>query len=127
MKEIEGYQRVTLANLNEGVAEEVFAREWDRVLENIQDPNTDPEAKRVITLKIEVKADEPRRNALVTVVGSSKLSAMRGVARAAAIGVIDGERVAVQTTARQMGLFDESPPAITGDNVSPFTPHAGKE
>lgn len=119
---LEGPTRVTLAALNDGAAEQLFAREFERTLENIADPNTDPEAKRTITLKIEITADPERRNAEIIISANSKLAAMRPVAHSAALGTIEGERAAVQSTARQLEMFDESQPETPGLRAVPFVP-----
>ena len=47
-------QPITLSSMLEGRLEEMFQREVERVTSNINDPNTDPEAKRTITLTIDI-------------------------------------------------------------------------
>lgn len=57
---VEGFERVTLGNLAGGGAEEIFQRELARVLANIGDVNTMPQAKRKIVLTMDFLAKETR-------------------------------------------------------------------
>lgn len=63
----EGYEKLQLAAIG---AKEAAVRQVDyalqKVLENIADPNTDVDAKRSVTLKIEFKPAKDRRSAEVT-------------------------------------------------------------
>ena len=59
-------EEVSLSNLCGGGVEEVFQREFAAVLANIADVNTDPEAKRKITLEFTVEPFEDRSGAQVT-------------------------------------------------------------
>jgi hypothetical protein len=73
--------RVTLANLCQGGAEEIFQRDLDKVLENICDVNTPSEAERTISLKIKLKPANDRRSAIATFTSETKtcgVSALRG-------------------------------------------------
>jgi hypothetical protein len=49
-----------LDELMDGALTERFNREMDRVLQNVFDPNTDPEAKRQIQIIIEIAPNETR-------------------------------------------------------------------
>ena len=44
-------EKLTLSNLGNGAAVELFGIELRRVLKDVMDPNTDPKAVREITLK----------------------------------------------------------------------------
>ncbi|GEM_PF-325949 len=51
-------ERLTLASLCGGAVQEKVDRALEKVAKNILDPNTDPDKKRTITLKITLKPDE---------------------------------------------------------------------
>lgn len=73
--------RLTLANLCQGGAEEIFQRDLDRVMENIADVNTPAEGERTITLKVKLKPSADRRSAIATFTSETKccgISALRG-------------------------------------------------
>lgn len=53
-------QRLGLANLGDGGALELFDETLKQVLENIQDPNTKPDAARTVTLTVTIKPDLSR-------------------------------------------------------------------
>jgi hypothetical protein len=71
----EGYESFQLAAIG---AKEAAVRQVDyalaEVMKNIADPNTDIDAKRVVTLKIELKPAKDRRSADITATVTSKLS-----------------------------------------------------
>lgn len=67
-------EEVSLSSLSCGVADELFAREFEKVLENIADPNTSPSETRTITLVVKVKPNDGRENGSVSVQAFSKLS-----------------------------------------------------
>lgn len=62
---------VSLSNLSSGVADELFQREFDKVLENIADINTSANAARTINLKINIKPNEDRTSGNITIKASS--------------------------------------------------------
>lgn len=53
-------ENVSLAELGNGAAVELFGAELERVLKNIADPNTEAEAKRQIVVKVTMKPNEDR-------------------------------------------------------------------
>ena len=52
-----------LDSLMDGALNERFTKEFDRVLANVFDPNTDPKAKRTITISIDVMPSDDRTQA----------------------------------------------------------------
>ena len=58
-----------------GAITERFNQELETVLRNVMDPNTDPKAKRTLTIKIDVAANEARTLAKFAVSVTSKLAA----------------------------------------------------
>lgn len=66
-------EKISLANLAYGAAMEQFEREFSRVLENIADPNTDAKKARKVIVTLEVKPDENRSFANITVTTKATL------------------------------------------------------
>jgi len=57
---MEQNERISLDTLNQGAAVERFNLALQDVLDNIQDPNTDPKAVRTVTMKVTFKPDGDR-------------------------------------------------------------------
>ena len=70
------YKKVSLETLNGGAVLELFEEEWSRILSNIQDENTDPEAVRELKISIKLKPGKDRASANTLVNVSSKLAAI---------------------------------------------------
>jgi len=68
------YKTVDLQSLNSGAAVELFEEAFEKVLDNISDPNTDPRALREIRLVVKIKPNEERSGAVTTVSVASKLA-----------------------------------------------------
>lgn len=71
------YEKVTLSNIGDGVAQELFQREIGAVIRNIKDVNTDPESKRKVVLEIAIAPTETRDVGQVTIKCTSKLAGVR--------------------------------------------------
>lgn len=71
---MQGLKKVELAEVNKGAAEELFNREMERVLENIEDPSTAPAEKREITLKFIITPNKQREMGELEIKASSKLA-----------------------------------------------------
>ena len=106
MSESEGPQVVTLASLGDGAALELWQNALGRVLENIEDPNTDQAPKRRITLEFTFTCDDERRVGDVDIRCTTKLPSVRGVRTLVFYGKHKGELVAVEQP-RQVALFPE--------------------
>ena len=98
---------VTLANLAGGAIPELFDREWKKVIANVQDPNTDPEQKRELTIKVVLEPNTKRELADVHVGISSKLASFREVDTLVYFGRSKGDHVAQEQNPKQMA-FDEA-------------------
>lgn len=66
--------KVTLGNVNAGAPAELFEEEFAKVVANIADPNTNPEAVRTVTIQIKIKPTKDRRHASTEVACHSKLA-----------------------------------------------------
>lgn len=65
---------VDLDNLNAGAIGELFAVEFQKLLDNIDDYNTKPDAPREIVIRVRVVPDKTRRVATSRVEVSAKLA-----------------------------------------------------
>jgi hypothetical protein len=100
--------RLSVATLRRGAAIELVDDALERVLENIHDPNTDPEAMRQINLTLKLKPDRKREMLSIDVSVASKLAQPTSFSGTAfLINTRDGLR-AVENDPRQPGLFEES-------------------
>lgn len=95
--------KLNLDTLQGGAARELFEIELQKVLRNIADPNTKPDAVRKLTLEVTIKPSEKRSMLYVAVKASSKLVAMRP---SESMAVLDedgnGNFVATELIAGQM-------------------------
>ena len=62
-------KQLNLNNIKGGAAVEMFEQELARVLENINNPNTEPDATREITMKFTFKPAKDRSSAIVKISG----------------------------------------------------------
>lgn len=105
-------QSVTLETIGGGALSELFAAELARILGNIADPNTDPEAKRAITIVATFKPNRDRDLANVELSCTSKLSGIVSVSTRLFVGKHQGKLIAVESDPRQTKLFDEERPTL---------------
>ena len=102
-------ERISLVNLKDGAAVELFDFELQKVLENIMDPNTRAEAVREVTLKVKIKPDKDRSFGPVEIQASSKIASIAPVATQAFFGMERGEAVAHEYNPKQGNLFEDKP------------------
>lgn len=110
-------QVVTLDNIGNGAAKELFQRALDEVLANIADPNTEAEKKREIKLSVAIlpveSRDGAREHGAFEIRVETKLVGPKPAGGTMYFGTVRGSYVAVQQNPRQAGLFDETPrPAV---------------
>ncbi|MGV0961780.1 MAG: hypothetical protein ACOYB1_18300 [Limnohabitans sp.] len=104
---------MSLANLDGGALEERFQYELKKVIKNIQDPNTDAEAKRTISISISLQPFKGNRDICGYMVScSSKLGKDSPLEGFITNGMdpITGEIEVCEHRPRQANLF-ESPAA----------------
>ncbi|WP_368270763.1 replication terminator protein [Ligilactobacillus salivarius] len=65
---------INILQLAQGAVQEKLDREFEKVFENIQDPNVNATAKRTITLKIDLVPDDVRQVVKTNVTATSKLA-----------------------------------------------------
>jgi len=78
-------ERLSLATLCNGSAIERFDHELQKILENINDPNTEPTAAREVTLTVKIKPDEDREMFRTEMTVKPKLA---GLAAVSSMGVM---------------------------------------
>lgn len=69
-----------LSELANGAVQEKLDGELNKVFNNIHDPNTSATAKRVVTIKLELKPDETRKVISLSSDFTTKLAPVEGVA-----------------------------------------------
>ena len=100
---------VTLSNVGDGAAVELFQAAFGRVLENISDPNTDHKTKRKVTLEFVIAPNEDRSASDVVIKCNTKLAGLKGLQTYVHLGRHEGQLVAVENNPKQQQLFDEAP------------------
>ena len=65
---------INILKLAQGAVQEKLDREFEKVFENIQDPNVNATTKRTITLKIDLVPDDVRQVVKTNVSATSKLA-----------------------------------------------------
>jgi hypothetical protein len=103
-------QDLTLATIAKGAAPERFQDELARVVANILDVNTDPEAIRAITMTVKIKPSESREMATVALEVKSKLAPPKAVPDTMYFGRSkkDGELVATRWDPAQLELGEDA-------------------
>lgn len=102
-----GAAGVTLDTIGQGALVELFDAELARVLDNIQDPNTDAKMKRTITVKVTFAPNENRDVTDVNLTCGSKLAGIKTVSTRLFVGKSKGKLIAVENDPRQTTLFDQ--------------------
>ena len=113
--------KVELQNLVGGQLQEKFEHAFEKVFENLQDPNTSFKVKRGITIKLDFVQNEKRDDVLVSVDVSEKLAPQAGMKTSFSIGkdLQTGEIYAEEYGKQikgQMNLFDIMDPE-TGEVI----------
>jgi hypothetical protein len=112
------YKQVTLETLNSGAGFDLFDFEWRKLLENIRDPNTKPDAVRKVKIEIAVKPAKDRRNASTSVSVNANLAKVVPHESSIVIGIENGEAQAYAFDPKQKSLaFDEEESEEEGELV----------
>ena len=115
--------KVELQNLVGGQLQAKFEHAFEKVLENLQDPNTSFKVKRGITIKLDFVQNEKRDDVVVTVDVAEKLAPQEGMKTSFSIGkdLETGEIYAEEYGKQikgQMNIFDIMDPE-TGEVIEP--------
>lgn len=103
---------ITLGNICGGAVEELFQRELEEVLKNIGDVNTDPEAKRKITMEFTLKPFEDRSGAQIWFAVKSKVMPAVAAAGTMFLQRRGTSMVAIPHDPQQAKLFRESDKSV---------------
>ncbi len=74
---MDGQERFTLCEIGRGAAVERFDLELQKVLDNIQDPNTDPKKARSVVLTFTITPDEDRGVGKYAIDAQAKLAPIK--------------------------------------------------
>lgn len=109
------FHRVTLGNIGNGGAEEIFQRELQKVLNDIADPNTRAEPKRKIDICIEFHPYESRDKCEVLVTYKTTLCKPVPASMPMFIrqNMVSKETEGIQFNHRQIDIFKESDREVT--------------
>jgi hypothetical protein len=105
---------INLTNLAGGAAEEMFRDEWQKILDNIVDPNTQPKTPRELVLKVRITPDEDRQIGDIMITCTSKTSPVRSFVTRCVFGKIGKRGEARELQNRQETFLDR------GGNVVPI-------
>lgn len=86
-------QEADLLTIGNGVSNEKFRAELEKVLQNIRDPNTEPEDRRTITLKFVFHPSKDRDTVVIAISAASSLPASKPSGDIMYVGRKDGEVV----------------------------------
>lgn len=100
-------EKLSLSNIARGAAEEIFAEELRRVLDNIADVNSDAEQKRSIVLEFLFEPFEDRSGFEIVIRSKAKLASISSAKGTAFLVRKSGENVAYPHDPRQAALFSE--------------------
>lgn len=103
----------SLVEMASGAILERIDYETARVMNNIMDPNTNPTAKRKITLTLEFKPDKNRQMIAVEATAKSTLAPTDPIALSLYTGMEGGQFVAVEMCSGvpgQTSVYDEDVP-----------------
>jgi hypothetical protein len=118
---------VSLTNLAGGAAVETFDDALQRVLENIQDPNTDAEVPRSVVLTVTIKPDKHRSLGDVKIQAATKTAPPQAVETQFFMGRSPAGLVrASEADINQMNLFRDPEPKGS-DKVTPIGRTEGGE
>jgi hypothetical protein len=105
---VEPRNQLSLVNIGGGVAEELFAEELQKVLDNIVDPNTEEKSVREIVVKVKFKPNGTRSHVDIFVSSASKLGPTKAYPTKAFVGRrTDGTGEAYEHNPEQMQFMFE--------------------
>lgn len=110
---------LSLENLGRGAAVELFDRELQTCLDNINDPNTNPLAIREVTLKVKIKPAKDRSEAELLISCTPRLAPTNPHPSRIYFGQQAGKNVALEHNPNQADLFEPPP---RGENVKDLQP-----
>lgn len=113
----EEFSKLSLHNVANGAAGELFDKAMNEVLDNILDDNREATEARKITLTFEVKANRERNMAVISVQSATKLAPVQVAAATLFLRVEKGKGKAYTHNIHQPSLFPN-------ENVRPLRTEA---
>lgn len=103
-----GYRPATLSTVGGGGLEELYQQAVQEVFENIHNVNTDPDAKRKITIELIFKPNEERTEVGTAIVVKKSLAGVKGFTTRfhTAAHKKDGKFVILEHDPKQLGLLN---------------------
>lgn len=98
--------QISLIDTCNGAIKELVDREFASVMKNILDPNTDPKAKRNISIKITFAPSADRSNMITTLAVSSKLAAVAPIEYALLVGGTESNPQVMETSNEVSGQIN---------------------
>lgn len=110
---------VTLDTINSGAAIDLFEEEFEKLLKNVADDNTEASKERSITVTLKVKPSKTREQAVTTVSVTSRLAPLKPHESLIVLSN-DGSKI------QAFALSPEKQEDLPGiENVRQFPPAAG--
>ena len=103
-------EKVSLETLANGGALEKFDLAFQAVLDNIMDPNTLPEAKRSVILRVDIKPTKDRELGTTEISCEPKLAPMKPLLTRLFMGMRGNKASAVESDPSQPNMFPEEKP-----------------
>lgn len=101
---MDNLEKVTLSNIGNGAAAELFNHELTRVLENISDPNTDADQTRKITLEFVIKPSPDRNMGSIAIKCSAKTAGVKPAAGSMYIVQKGNKTEGYRSDTKQIGM-----------------------
>ncbi len=101
-------EKLSLQSLNRGALIDLFDVEFKKVLANIEDENTEPQAVRSVTIKLDIKPGKSRRDASTKLTVTSKLASLKPSESLIFFDSEDGELMAYEDNPKQESLDFET-------------------
>jgi hypothetical protein len=108
---------LSIGNICNGALPEIFNRDLEKILENINDPDTDADKKRSMTIELTFIPFSDRSGASVELKTKMKLVGVPAVTATVFIGKHEGRLVAVPKDEHQKELFGEQEAPEQGNVV----------
>lgn len=96
--------KVALQTLKSGAVIDLFNAEYEKVLANIDDVNTKPNATRSIKIELKLTPDESRKVANIQIAASSRLAPTMPAKTIVYFGCENGQLAAYEDDPRQQAL-----------------------
>lgn len=98
-------EKVTLSNISNGAATELFDRELTEVMKNINDKNTEAKKVRTITLKVSISPNGDRTSCETTINCHSSMAPVKGVDSSILLGK-EGNKLTAYKNYEQADMFE---------------------